>query len=95
MRPWAILLGGLAIWAVHFFVLYAIASVLPGMPEARWLATAATVPAVAADGLILWNTIGNASRLDPLDRWVFRLGGTGAAISLIAVIWQCAAALIV
>jgi hypothetical protein len=94
MRAWAIMLGGLAIWAAHFFVLYGIASALPGRPEARWLVLAATLPAVAGDGLILWKTAGGGSRADPLDGWIARLGAAGAAISLIAVVWQCAPALL-
>ena len=87
------MLGGLMVWAAHFFVLYGIASLLPGWPEARWLVLAATLPAVAADGLLLWKTMGEANQLDSLDRWISQLGATGAAISLIAVIWQCAPAL--
>ena len=94
MRAWIILLGGLAVWAMHFFVLYGIASVLPGRPEARWLVLAATLPAVAFDGLILWKTAGSRSRPDPLDGWIARIGAAGAAISLIAVVWQCAPALL-
>lgn len=46
------------------------------------------------DGLILWKTIGGGSRPDALDRWVSQLGAIGAAISLIAVIWQCLPALV-
>ena len=94
MRAWTILLGGLAVWAAHFFVIYGIASVLPGRPEARWLVLAATLPAVAADGLILWRTIGRGRRPDPLGRWTSQLGAMGAAISLIAVLWQSAPALV-
>jgi hypothetical protein len=94
MRTWTILLGGLVVWTVHFLVVYGVASVLPGQPAARWLVLAATLPALVVDGLILWWTIGAASRPDPLDRWTSHLGATGAAISLIAVIWQCAPALL-
>jgi len=94
MRTWTILLGGLAVWAGHFLVVYGITSVLPGQAAARWLVLAATLPALAADGLILWRTIGAASRPDPLDRWTSQFGAIGAAISLIAVLWQCAPALV-
>lgn len=93
MRAWAIVLGGLAVWAAHFFALYAIASVLPGPPEARWLALAVTVPAIAADVLILWRARGAGRRPDPLDDWIVRLGALGAAISLVAVAWQAIPAL--
>lgn len=93
MRAWAIVLGGFAVWALHFFALYAIASVLPGQAEARWLVLAATVPAIAADALILWKTLGAGRRPDPLDDWIVRLGAFGAAISLVAVAWQAIPAL--
>ena len=42
MREWTILLGGLVIWAAHFFTLYAISSILPGEDEARFLVLGAT-----------------------------------------------------
>lgn len=87
------MLGGLTVWAAHFFALYGIASLLPGQPEARWLVLAVTLPAAAADGLLLWKAVGGASQPDSLDRWMSQLGATGAAISLIAVTWQCAPAL--
>lgn len=94
MRPWTILLGGLAIWAAHFFALYGIASVLPGRAEARWLAVAITLPALAADGLILGRILGRERRLGQLDRWISRVGASGAALSLVAVVWQSVPALI-
>jgi hypothetical protein len=95
MRAWTILLGGLVVWAAHFFVLYGLASGLPGRPEARWLAIAATLPAIVFDGLVFWKAMGLVSKPDELHRWIGRIGATGAALSLIAVIWQCAPAVIV
>ena len=94
MRAWTILLGGLVVWTAHFFALYAIASVLPGQGEARWWVLAATFPALAANGLILWKTIGPGNN-DPLDRWIARVGAGGAALSLLAVIWQALPALMI
>ena len=93
MRAWTIMLGGLAVWAAHFFTLYGIASLLPGRPEARWLVLAATLTAVAANGLLLWKTTRGANEADSLDRWTSQLGASGAAVSLVAVIWQCVPAL--
>jgi hypothetical protein len=93
LRAWAIVLGGFAVWAVHFFALYAIASALPGRNEARWLVLAVTVPALAAVAMILWKTIGAPPRPDPLDDWLARLGALGAALSLVAVAWQAVPAL--
>ena len=93
MRAWALMLSGLAIWALHFAVLYAIASALPGQPEARWLVLIATVAALAAGALVLWNSVAAASREDPLDSWMGRLATLGGAIAVIAVLWQAAPAL--
>ena len=94
MRAWAILLGGLTVWTAHFFALYAIGSVLPGQCEARWWVLAATVPALAANGLILWRTVGPGGG-DSLDGWIARVGAGGAALSLLAVIWQALPALMI
>ena len=89
MRPWALLLAGLTVWAAHFFVLYGIASVLPGRPaSAAWLVLAATVVAVAADALILRRALSGRASPDALDNWIARGAGLGAALSLLAVIWQ-------
>jgi hypothetical protein len=96
VRAWAILLGGLVVWALHFFVIYGIGSALPGRPEARWLVVGVTLPALAADVLILRKTVGAGSRSgagDPLERWISQGGAIGAAISLVAVAWQCVPAL--
>jgi len=87
------MLGGLMVWAAHFFALYGVASLLPGRPEARWLVLAATLPAIAAEGLLLWKAMRGANQPDSLERWTSQLGAAGAAISLIAVIWQGATAL--
>lgn len=94
MRAWSILLGGLAVWAVHFFVLYGVGSVLPGRSEARWLVLGLTLPALAVDAMILRKTIWPKDRTDPLDRWILQLGATGASVSLVAVVWQSVPALI-
>lgn len=89
MRSWALLLAGLCIWAAHFFVLYGIASVLPGNPElAAWLVVAVTVLAVIANVLILRWTLPRATASDATESWVARLAAAGAAISLLSVVWQ-------
>lgn len=97
MRTWGFLLGGLIVWAAHFFLLYAIASVLPGTSLARWLSLVATVPAVAADAVLLW--LAAALRLrdgsDELRNWTIDLGAVGALLSLIAVLWQALPAIVV
>lgn len=90
MRAWRIMLGGLAVWAAHFLVLYGVTSALPGRQEATWLIAAATIPAVAADALILWLTVKVPAPCDQLERWMNRLGRLGAGVSLVAVVWQSA-----
>jgi hypothetical protein len=94
MRAWILMLGGLAVWAAHFFVLYAIASVLPGQLQARWWALAATLPALIAAVLILRRALASAGS-DPFDRWVGHLAALGAATALLAITWLAAPALLI
>lgn len=94
MRAGAILLGGLAVWAAHFFVLYGIASVLPGRPEASWLVLTATVPAILADAWIGWRAAAWMRPTDQLHGSIGQIGAVGAALSLVAVIWQALPALL-
>lgn len=94
MRAWITLLGGLTIWAAHFFALYGIASALPGRTDARWLAGAATLLAIAGLGLILRKALASTKSRDPLERWFGQLGVLGGAISLLAVVWQLPAVFI-
>lgn len=96
MRTWGFLLGGLLVWAVHFFLLYGIASLWPGTKLAHWLTLAATIPAVAADAGLLW--LAAALRLrtssDELRGWVIDVGAVSAALSLVAVLWQALPAIV-
>ncbi len=95
MNAWVLLLGGLTVWAIHFFLLYSFASLFPGQEIARILTLAATAPALAVDALLLWAAAGRAFQTDELDRWVYDVSATGAALSFIAVIWQALPALLV
>ena len=94
MRHWIILLGGLTVWAAHFFVLYGIASILPGSRAAAWLVLIATLAATAAAGVVLRQAIALARGTDALERWSAQIGAIGAAISLLAILWQAAPALL-
>lgn len=95
MRAWALLLAGLTVWAVHFFALYAIASVLPGQPSAVWWIAVATALAVTANVVIVRLTSPVSGRSGEIDGWVARVARLGAAISLVAVLWQAFPALLV
>lgn len=93
MRGWLFLLAGLGIWAAHFFLLYAIASILPGRPLAPGLVLAVTAPAVVANLFVLRRAQRTAGRKGEIEGWISRLGGMAAAISLVAVLWQSLPAL--
>lgn len=90
MRAWAILLGGLIVWTVHFFTLYAIASILLTTMLARWLVAGATAVCLACDALLLASALRSPGDgpLDHFERWLRMLGALVAAISLVAVLWQ-------
>ena len=93
MKTWLVLLGGLVVWAAHFFAVYAIASALPGRSLlASGLVLAALAAAVIANVMVL----GMARRAaeDALDRWAARIGRGGAVLSILAVTWQSVPALI-
>ena len=97
MRSWALLLGGLLVWTAHFFLLYAFASIFPGSSVAKLLTLAATLPALAVDGWILWVAASRVSRraADGFDRWTSELAAVGAALSLVAVAWQALPAVLI
>ena len=97
MAKWTLLLGGLTVWAAHFFLLYGIVSVFPGSELARILTLVVTVPALAANAVLLW--LSAAKRLvggpDELDRWVLNVAAAGAILSFVAVLWQALPAVVV
>ncbi|MEJ7777265.1 MAG: hypothetical protein WKF52_07780 [Sphingomicrobium sp.] len=96
MRRWTFVLGGLLVWAAHFFLLYGFASLFPGERLVRTLSLAATIPALAADAALLWFGAARRRRADcnKLERWLAGLAILGAAISIVAVMWQALAAAI-
>lgn len=97
MGKWTLLLGGLTIWAAHFFLLYAFASLFPGRDLARILSLAATLPALAASGWLLWLTVRGRQpqNSDDFGGWVRNVGALGAALAIIAILWQALPALMV
>ncbi|HET9336565.1 MAG TPA: hypothetical protein VFO12_09190 [Sphingomicrobium sp.] len=89
MRRWLLMLGGLLVWAAHFFAVYAAASIFPGDPAAESLALVATLAAIGANGILLWWTLGRKrTAADGFDEWTWRVGAIGAGLSLLAVLWQ-------
>lgn len=97
MLKWIFLLGGLTIWAAHFFLVYAFSIIFPDTQLARMLTWIATVPALAADALLLWMAAAGTlnSDVDEFERWVFNVAAVGAGLSFVAVLWQALPAAIV
>lgn len=97
MRAWATLLGGLLLWAAHFFALYGIASLFPGTAAARWLAAAATVAALAAGAVLLLKALARRREAcgNDLGRWMAGLAALGSGIALVAIFYQGLPALLI
>ena len=87
MRTWALLLGGLIIWTVHFFALYIIASVWLTTPLARGLTLALTIACLGAVGLLLVGMQRRQADTD-MDRWVHVVASVGFGIAGVAILWQ-------
>lgn len=88
MRTWAILVGGLIVWAVHFFSLYAVAEIAPE----PWLVTVLTVACLAADLWLLIH-VRRLPKTDAFTSWRRSVAVGGAGLSLLAVAWQALPAL--
>lgn len=96
MRAWALLLGGLLVWAAHFFTLYAIASIYLTSTLSRVLTLVATAVFLTADAGLLWWALRDLRRqADEFSRWLRLLAALIAAISLVAILWQGMPALLV
>ena len=90
MRTWTFLLSGLLVWTVHFFGLYAIASIWLTSTTSRILALTLTCMCLAVDAWLLWRASATrrASRPDEVDHWIAVVATLGIAFSLLAVLWQ-------
>ncbi|MDF2493859.1 hypothetical protein [Sphingomonas sp.] len=96
MRAWAWMLGGMIVWAVHFFAVYIVASVFLTTNTARILTVVMTLACLAADGWLIARLRGvGSSGDDPFRDWMRWIALTGAGLSMIAVLWQGLPALIV
>lgn len=81
MRTWLALLGGMLLWAAHFFGLYLIAE-FGGEGSFARLAGAALTMVCLAGAVML------ALRLRRCVRWVRAIGYTGALLGFVAILWQ-------
>ena len=97
MRAWLVLLGGLLIWAAHFFAVYAVASLFPGTDTAWYLTLLLTVVATGAAAWLWWRTrrVPQDDRAgDDLGRWMEGLASMSCALALIAIFYQGALTLL-
>ena len=94
MRSWLMLLGGLLVWAVHFFALYAVGSIFLTTDLARGLTIALTFTCLLALALI-----GRRAWLAPApdaeSDWIRIVALWGVAIGGIAILWQGLVALLI
>lgn len=94
MRRWLFLLAGPMIWTVHFFGVYALASVadVVGRADAVWargLVGAFSGVCAAACLIVLLAALRPGRRQgDELERFIRSAASIGAATSLVAVLWQ-------
>lgn len=83
MRTWLILLGGLIVWTVHFFGLYAIGE---ADPRTAWV-MALTALCLAANIWLLLHLLQMRS-VEHFATWRRSVAIGGAGLSLVAVVWQ-------
>jgi hypothetical protein len=90
MRAWLLLLGGMLVWTVHFFALYALGSIFETTFIARIGTVAVTLACLAADGWLLVLCLRTARHhdADTVIGWPARLGAPLTVLSLVAVAWQ-------
>lgn len=87
------MLGGLLVWAGHFFTLYILASVFGTSMVARIGTGIATVAAVVV-ALLLLRSAALSIHSDPLFRWMASVKTLAAALAIVAVLFQAMPALI-
>ena len=93
MRGWTLLLSGLIVWAVHFFALYASASILLTTPLARMLTLLVTAACLGAGALLLARTL-RSDTSTPTDTWMRAVALCGFGLSGVAILWQALPALL-
>jgi hypothetical protein len=88
MKSWFALLGGLIVWTVHFFGLYAIGEI---DPRIVWV-VALTLVCLAANIWLLLRFVRMSSE-EHFSRWRRSVAIGGVGLSLVAVAWQSLAVL--
>lgn len=93
MRSWAILLGGLFVWAAHFFLLYGIGEFAGASTASRSMVFFLSVLALLADFWLARRLFALRSP-DAFGRWRAGVALGGLALSALAILWQALPALI-
>ena len=89
MSYWRDLLGGLLLWTAHFFVVYGIASILPGTGAAAVLVVLITAVTLAITAYLLMKELRvKRASDDDLQRWSANLALLGYALAIIAIAYQ-------
>ena len=96
MRAWTYMLGGLILWAVHFFALYITASVFHTSDTTRVITVAITVLCLAGAGWLVWTAWhARAGDTDPFGAWTHYIAMLAGAIGCISILWQGLPALLI
>ncbi|MDO9367359.1 MAG: hypothetical protein Q7T68_02215 [Sphingopyxis sp.] len=93
MRSWTILLGGLLVWAAHFFALYGIGEFAGASAASRDAVLLISALALAADGL-LFRRLLRLPHDDEFGRWRTGVASGGLGLSALAIVWQTLPALV-
>ena len=93
MQSWAIMLGGLLVWAAHFFLLYGIGEFAGASSGSRGAVLLLSAFALVADGFLA-RRLFTLPRADAFAHWRAGVALGGIALSALAVLWQALPALI-
>jgi len=96
MRAWASLLGGLIVWAIHFFALYFAASIFLTSALTRAITAAVTLLCLAAAAWLTWRAWRRRQAHDDgFAQWSDGIAILSGGVALIAVVWQGLPALLI
>lgn len=87
MRSWLLLLGGLIVWAAHFFILYGIGEFAGSGAGARAAILAATAIALVSLALLV-TRIPRQPSATGFEPWRRSLALGGASLGGLGVVWQ-------
>lgn len=92
MMSWRLLLGGMLIWALHFFALYGIGSIWFSSFAPRVLTILVTLLCLGGEAWL----VARLSRRtgDHLDGWMRHLSLAMAGLASVAILWQAMPALL-